>query len=1098
MPLYIPLGARNCSHLRFVLPNGINVLLISDPTQETAACSLSVAVGHHSNSKETVGLAHFCEHMVCVSSREYPETDLCKKLVYCSGGRWNAATVGEKTSFFFEVPAFNSDGTPDLGVYEEVLGVFSSCFRSPTFNKDYARREIMAIDSEHTKNCSVVGKMAHHGLRLLASPEHPFHRFSTGNFDTLFRGREASLHDELVRFYEQNYQAWKTGVVLMGPQSLITLKKLAIANFSECMPSQRTETSNVLKTCWAPVYSSPVFTELGKMVLIESANTTPTLRICFPFTTDSKELLIFAHAWSYLMGSESEVSFNSELFRGGLIKGSYSSCPLITFKDRLLQLELNLTIAGTRDHQKIFEYLIRYTQEVFSPDPKRVKRMARLMSQFNSIELYNFLHHDTEASACSRCRSLSQLLLEDQQIHSEWLLKNAPCWGFSDAGYDGSYEESLEAQTWWKKKSEQFCALMRSTVCKKNMLATLVAPGDFLAQFGKQEYEVDPYYGFNYKILPITFSQSDFQVRLPRPNQFVVGQIDNQTGLYELLRSTLESSRTFVYASKEETTPPELVHSSQETQLWLKRDRDKYRGKAYFSFEITNVTIEPGVQSTLSLEIFCDIVKELLRETLYPALELWYAYDLFHSMKGTCGLVIHVSGSTVGIHNILEIMTNKLREVSDNFVSLVTPSMFRQSRIRIKMKYENLRTLRSHELASLGLLSVLEPGTWPLEDRLETLEELDIQTVATTAKATFECCQLIALLHGDVSKLDYQRTVDILKTLVTEFAATQYKQLHTLSLPHGCNYRIHGFSPDETNALVYYLQLGARKNTRDRSLARFVAYILSTFFTTKIRTQYQLGYVAFAGLRTLKDTVGVHVTIMSGDHEPLALDAKIDDIVAEWIREFEKNSSKYAEIVQQFIKSLNHPVNENSCLTFGTVGRSLGDGKLIKEHQSFWNQILNQSLNFSASGEDQIDVAVIENLRFSSLIKYLKTKLVSEERSKLSVMLSTRFSHEEAAIKLRPIRLQTFLTGAGLPIKREKLEQLLAQAGDSQAQLARLLFKHYQEQGGSLRLISTTVMKLTKDVFARSRKADTPRTSSTEITNLESWKCHMQEQIAQN
>ncbi|KAG7839648.1 hypothetical protein KL942_003259 [Ogataea angusta] len=1098
MSSYIPLGARHCSHLRFVLPNGINVLLISDPTQETAACGLSVAVGHHSNREDTAGLAHFCEHMVCVSSKEFPETDLCKKLVYCSGGRWNAATVGEKTSFFFEVPAFNSDGTPDLAVYEEIVGVFSSCFRNPTFNKDYARREVMAIDSEHTKNCSVVGKMAHHGLRLLASPEHPFHRFSTGNFDTLFRGRKTNLHDELVQFYEQNYQAWKSGLVLTGPQSLNALKKLAIANFSECMTSQRTETSNVLETCWAPVYRSPVFTDLGKFVLIESANTTPTLRICFPFKTDSKDSLVFAHVWSYVMGSENEVSFNSELFKAGLIKGSYSSCPLITFKDRLLQLELNLTMAGTRDYEKIFDYLIRYTQEVFSPDPKRVKRAAKLMSQFNSIELYNFLHRDTELSASSQCRTLSQRLLEDQQIYSDWLFKNAPCWSSSDSGYDGSYEESMEAQTWWKMKSEQFCAQMRSTVCKENILATLVAPGDVLAHFGKQKYDVDPYYGFSYKILPITYCQSEFQVKLPRPNQFVVGQIDNQTGLYELLQSTLESSRNFVYAGKEETRPPELVHSSKEIQLWLKQDCDRYCGKAYLSFEITSASIEPSVQSTLSLEIFSDIVKELLREKLYPALELWYAYDLLHSMKGTCSLVIHVSGSTVGIYNILEIITNKLRELSDKFLSLVTPAMFRQSRIRIKMKYENLRTLRSHELASLGLLSVLEPGTWPLEDRLEILEELDIETVATTAKTTLESCQLTALLHGDVSMSNYQRTVDTLRTLVAEFASPRYKQLQTLSLPHGCNYRIHGFSPDETNALVYYIQLGARRNMRDRSLARFVAYILSTFLTAKIRTQYQLGYAVFAGLRTLKDTVGVHVTIMSGDHEPLDLDAKIDDIVTEWISEFEKSGSRYAEIFKQFIKSLNQPVNENSSLTFGVVGKSLGDGKLIKEHQNFWNQIINQSLSFSASGEDKIDVAVIESLPFSILIKYLKTKLVSEERSKLCVMLSTKLSHEEVATKLRPIRLQTFLTAAGLPIKREKLEQLLDQAGDSQAQLAKSLFKHYQEEGGSLRLISSTVMKLTRDVFARSKKTDFPRTSSTEIINLHSWKSHMQEGIAQN
>jgi len=49
---------------RFLLPNQMKVMLISDPTLQRGAASLTVAVGSMSDPSGRSGLAHFLEHML--------------------------------------------------------------------------------------------------------------------------------------------------------------------------------------------------------------------------------------------------------------------------------------------------------------------------------------------------------------------------------------------------------------------------------------------------------------------------------------------------------------------------------------------------------------------------------------------------------------------------------------------------------------------------------------------------------------------------------------------------------------------------------------------------------------------------------------------------------------------------------------------------------------------------------------------------------------------------------------------------------------------------------------------------------------------------
>ena len=117
------LDHREYRHLR--LPNRMQVLLIADADADKAAACMDVGVGHSSDPEELPGLAHFCEHMLFLGTKKYPEEGSYQKLLAAHGGgaprprRYaakrarsprrlllaasNAYTAYENTNYYFDV-----------------------------------------------------------------------------------------------------------------------------------------------------------------------------------------------------------------------------------------------------------------------------------------------------------------------------------------------------------------------------------------------------------------------------------------------------------------------------------------------------------------------------------------------------------------------------------------------------------------------------------------------------------------------------------------------------------------------------------------------------------------------------------------------------------------------------------------------------------------------------------------------------------------------------------------------------------------------------------------------------------------------------------
>ena len=64
-------GADERNYRGLVLENGMKVVLVSDPTTDKSAAALDVHIG--SMSDPVQGLAHFCEHMLFLGTKKFPD-----------------------------------------------------------------------------------------------------------------------------------------------------------------------------------------------------------------------------------------------------------------------------------------------------------------------------------------------------------------------------------------------------------------------------------------------------------------------------------------------------------------------------------------------------------------------------------------------------------------------------------------------------------------------------------------------------------------------------------------------------------------------------------------------------------------------------------------------------------------------------------------------------------------------------------------------------------------------------------------------------------------------------------------------------------------
>lgn len=204
----------------FTLDNGMQVLLISDASMESAGASVSVGVGSYHNPTALPGLAHYLEHMLFLGTQNYPEPNGFQRHLEQYAGSSNAYTATNHTNYYFQVA--------DTAL-EESLQRFAEFFQpqAPTFDRDFSDKERHAVNSEWSMGRTQDNRIINRLRGLTANPDHPARQLTVGNLETLVDQPGLPLYETMLAFYREHYVPANMKLVIFSKRSLPELQQLA-------------------------------------------------------------------------------------------------------------------------------------------------------------------------------------------------------------------------------------------------------------------------------------------------------------------------------------------------------------------------------------------------------------------------------------------------------------------------------------------------------------------------------------------------------------------------------------------------------------------------------------------------------------------------------------------------------------------------------------------------------------------------------------------------------------------------------------------------------------------------------------------------------
>src|SRR6187431_2443568 len=328
-----------------LLPNGLQVVLVSDPTLENSAASIAVGVGSAHDPQQQLGLAHYLEHMLFLGTEKFPEPDGFMKYTQSNGGMTNAFTAYDKTNFLFQINA---------GKFDEALDIFSDYFKKPTFDPHFSDKERNAINNEWSlqKAQDAWNIFALQGFT--ANPKSPSAKFNIGNLATLQDKPGSVLQDELKAFYERYYSANIMKLTLVGKQSLPELKALAEKHFAS-IPN---------KNVTLPEITVPGLTkaEMGKSIHYKPIKDVKALYVDFPIKSNKHQWRLKPNEYvRNLITSEEQGTLGEQLRSKGLVKMVTADIDAEGYgPDGILRVQAELTDAGLQQQDEILAAIFSY------------------------------------------------------------------------------------------------------------------------------------------------------------------------------------------------------------------------------------------------------------------------------------------------------------------------------------------------------------------------------------------------------------------------------------------------------------------------------------------------------------------------------------------------------------------------------------------------------------------------------------------------------------------------------------------------------------------------------------------------------------------
>ncbi|KAG2516513.1 hypothetical protein BBO99_00005782 [Phytophthora kernoviae] len=925
-----------------VLNNALQVLLVSDPKTEKSAAAMDIHVGHQSDPEELPGLAHFLEHMLFLGTTKYPDENSYKKFLSAHSGRSNASTSQMHTNFYFDVLSDH---------LHEALDRFSQFFIAPLFTPGATQREMNAVNSENAKNLQNDHRRLYQLQKALSNPAHPFHKFGTGNLETLGTipsQNGVDVRAALLDFHATYYSASIMKLVICGKEDLATLRGWAKELFSEINNTGRE----------FPTFGDAVpFDEarLARVVHVAPVKDLRVIDISWPlpslhwdFLTKPTKILghLIGHegpgsVLSYLKENEWANSLSAGLFRDNEDWGLFS-------------VKIDATDAGIKQVNDVVEAVYQYVQILQRESP-----------------FEDWIFRETQDLALQDFRFKSKESPIQYSSHLANVMHRYPPKYILSGGYVLYEYDAAKVQTVLDLLTPP---RMRLTVVSKTFEGKTQSVEKWY-QTPYSEGAIDSVLIQGWMTPPPNAS-----LKLPHRNEFICSDFRIVTPP----RSSATSSSSGDCAETPLVSSPLLLQQDEKCRLWYKPDTQFCKPKLMLHFLFYTPALSTTPYHAVLSSLFVRYLKDKLTEVSYDAELAGMQYEIAFSSRA---LELHVGGFSHKLPTLFfKVLQQMLHMTKAEYA--YEESVFERVKDRTKRMYQNFFLEEPYQHAVHVCSQLLEVSKWSIGDKISAVEHLTLADLAAHAQSIFQQVFVEGFFYGN---LQQSAAPPLMQQVLQQFGfgknegmnggsfplfPSQITKPRIVQLADACEYRFQrrGWNAANTNSSIcalYQLDCESEGSTMVlRARLELFAHIFKEPCFNQLRTQEQLGYLVFSGIIRTEGVDYFRVLLQSDVASPQLLDQRIELFVARFRSIIaEMPASTWQKQVNAVVKALlEKPKHE------------------LEESMRAWREIASETFVFDRR---QRVAAVVATLQPRDLLEFFDT-LISvdgERRSKLSVCL---------------------------------------------------------------------------------------------------------------
>ncbi|KAL6449807.1 AXL1 putative protease AXL1 [Candida maltosa Xu316] len=967
------------------LSNELRAFIISDPSTINSSCAIAVKSGSFNDPIDLNGLAHLCEHMLFMGSSMFPNPNEFFNCLNSLGGNTNAFTMGE-------------------------------FFKNPLFNEDCLMNEINAVNDEHQLNIVNDGKVLYHGLRLLTNENHPFSRFGTGNKNTLTDKRR--LRTEVAKYFNENFFAENMMLVIKSNLSLNQLQKLVIAQFSDIprfskqvkrislrnfgkrrnttgahhhyhsssfsSSSTSNNTTNATTTSSSSISDKypPLFTKTNKVLFIRQENT-KKIRLIY----EIEENPFYENVWCNLLGDETKNSLCYCLKQSKLIESMFIFTQTISRINKVLLIDLQ--VKNLANINMVIDTISEFINQITNTDKATV---WKCLQEYSKVFKYHSYFQQDESTSMDEVSHLCEMLLMNHIPVDDILL--------------GDHYQVQGDVT-------DFIYHTKKTFDKKNLNVIMLA--DNLPNlYANQETHInkDPYYLFDYQILNLDkhSTKQTFPIfHLLQTNPFISLSHNQLDYLIE------NSKKNIAYVTSKQNPEPKLFDYSKNHELWIS-EKDPTDMMVLLTFQI--ILSKNSILNYIAMEIIVEKLGQILYSEFYPGEFALFSWGIYANYAVGPSLCFTIRGPKFGYDLFLNKFINRIYEIIFIDIRSIGYKEFVILKNKLRSNYHDLQNGDSMKQVLGGSTLLLESGIWTIEERIDALEFLDTVAMGKISMIVENDLKLTKVLIS--GNFDHEFVFSISKKinkltnhLKIYLENSRFPEPSSIMMKAGkCyNFTLENNNKQDSNDVVYhYIQICQRQDELARSMAHFLAFLISSDIIYKLRTKKQIGYIVLSGVRYNKQSMGIYMYVSSSTYSYLEIQNEINQFLFEWeLQLINMTHEELSENIKMFIESMEtQQEGLPSNILYNTPpshhSDNFTDSKNFDLHKNYYEKIITKNYRFkNLHGKEEINTPWLESLTVHKMVKFfqLTMSIKSATRSTLSIFISSSLgksiqSHNES------------------------------------------------------------------------------------------------------